>query len=64
VLQVAAGATANVTAAGDWTATSASSNAGTATLLAKGYAVNLASATGTAGWAVSNASGTTEAKYG
>jgi Ca2+-binding RTX toxin-like protein len=55
VLQVAAGAVANAAMAANWTATTASSNAGTATLQANGFAVNVAAATGAAGWAVSNA---------
>ncbi|MCT0198268.1 autotransporter-associated beta strand repeat-containing protein, partial [Synechococcus sp. CS-1325] len=55
VLVVSAGATGNATLAGAWTATAASSNAGTANLLAAGNAVNLAAATGANGWSVSNA---------
>ena len=55
VLAVAEGATANaeISAIG-FTATSQTSNAGTATLTSMGYAVNLANATGPNGYAVTN----------
>jgi Ca2+-binding RTX toxin-like protein len=55
ILTVAAGATANAAVTGAWTATSATANAGTATLTTNGYAVNLAAVTGGfAGFRVSN----------
>lgn len=55
ILTVAAGATANASVTGAWTATSATANAGTATLTTNGYAVNLAAVTGGfAGFRVSN----------
>ena len=54
-LVVAADAAVAATLAAGWVATLASSNAGTATLLANGYSVNLAASGGTAGWTVSNA---------
>jgi len=41
LLVVSAGATVNATLAAAWTATSGSSNAGTANLVAAGFAVNL-----------------------
>jgi len=59
VLAVSAGAGVNATLAGDWTATSSSSNAGTANLIAAGFAVNLAAASGANGWSVSNAGNAT-----
>ena len=55
VLVVSAGATVSATLAAAWTATAGSSNAGTANLVAAGYAVNLAAATSANGWSVSNA---------
>ena len=54
VLVVSAGATVNATLAAAWTATSGSSNAGTANLAANGYSVNLAATTEANGWSVSN----------
>ncbi len=58
-LQVSAGATANATLAAAWTATAATSNAGTATITAAGFAVNLTAATGANGWTVTNAASLT-----
>ena len=55
VLVVSAGATVNATLAAAWTATAGSSNAGTANLVAAGFAVNLVAATGANGWSVGNA---------
>jgi len=54
VLVVSAGATANATVSGAFTATAATSNAGSANLSSAGLAVNLAQATGTNGYAVTN----------
>ncbi|MEI8251920.1 MAG: peroxidase family protein, partial [Synechococcus sp. ELA057] len=54
VLVVSAGATANVTVTGAWTATATTSNAGTANLSSAGFGVNLGAATGTNGYAVTN----------
>ena len=54
-LVVSAGASASATMGGAWTATAATSNAGTASIAAAGFAVNLAAATGANGWTVSNA---------
>ena len=54
VLKVSAGATANANVSGGFTATAATSNAGIATLSSAGLAVNLALATGTNGFAVTN----------
>lgn len=54
VLNVAAGATANATLAANWTATAATINNGTASLTTSGFAVNVAAATGTSGFAITN----------
>jgi len=54
VLQIAGGASLSATLATAWSATAASSNAGTAGLLASGFSVNLAAVTGAKGWNVSN----------
>ena len=54
VLVVSAGATANVTMAGAWTATAATANNGTAYLNTNGFAVNLSLASGTAGFTFTN----------
>ena len=56
VVKVSAGATANATLAANWTATSATSNNGTAVIDAQGFAVNLSAATGSGSWIVLNAS--------
>ena len=49
ILQVAAGGIASATLAAAWTATSATSNLGTATINANGFTLNLAAASATAG---------------
>jgi Ca2+-binding RTX toxin-like protein len=54
VLVVSAGATANATVTGAWTAAATTSNAGTANLSSAGFGVNLGAATGTNGYAVTN----------
>ena len=54
-VQISSGATANITIAGAWTATSATSNNGTANVNASNFNVNLSAATGTSGWNVTNA---------
>ena len=54
-IKIYSGATANITMAGNWTATSVTSNNGTATLIASNFNVNLAAATGSNGWTVTNA---------
>jgi len=59
VLKVLSGATASVRLVGNWTATTSSSNYGTAELAARGFSVNLAAAWGDKGWWVSNSTGTT-----
>ena len=54
-LQVAAGATANATVTAAWTATSSTSNSGTANITTNGLVVNLAAVTGGAnGYSVTN----------
>jgi len=59
IVIVSAGATANATAVGSWTATGLSSNAGTATITASGYSIDVSAATGTSGWTISNNSSST-----
>ena len=59
VLVVSAGATANATLVASWTASAASVNAGTVSLIAGGFQANLAAATGGSGWSVSNSGNTT-----
>jgi hypothetical protein len=63
ILVVAAGATANATLAANWTATSATSNLGTANLTASDHSVDLStasiSAVGSHGFTVSNAGSAT-----
>ena len=59
ILLVAAGATANATAAAAWTATGSTSNAGTASVTASGFNINVASATGTSGWTLTNSGNAT-----
>jgi subtilisin family serine protease len=51
---VAVGAKARATAVNDWTATSQTSNTGTATVASGGFNLNLAAATGSNGWQLSN----------
>ena len=50
VLVVLSGATATATLGGAWTATSATSNAGTATINTNGYNVDISGAAGANGW--------------
>jgi len=52
---VSVGATAQATAVAGWTATSLTSNAGTASIASSGFNLNLAAATGPNGWQLSNA---------
>jgi Ca2+-binding RTX toxin-like protein len=54
ILVISALATATATIRGVWTATSATTNAGTASLTTAGFAVHLGAATGTAGFSVTN----------
>ena len=54
ILTVNSGAIANVIVAASWTATSATSNSGTANLSTKGFAVNLSSITTGSGFSVTN----------
>lgn len=56
ILQIAHGGTAHATLAGAWTATSATSNLGTATLSTAGFAVDLSAATSGNGFSVTNTS--------
>lgn len=58
ILVVSRRSTAIVTAAGNFTATSATINNGTSSINANGHAVNMASAGGSNGWTITNASGT------
>ncbi|MEI6028621.1 MAG: Ig-like domain-containing protein, partial [Betaproteobacteria bacterium] len=55
VIVVDAGATANITLGGNWTATAASSNSGTVNLTATGFNLDLALVSGSAGWNATNA---------
>ena len=59
VLVVSNDATVNATLASAWTATSSTSNDGTANLTVAGHNVNLNAASGANGWAVSNADNST-----
>ena len=60
ILQVAAGGTANATVTAAWTATSATSNLGTANISTSGYGVNLSAVTTGNGFTITNTgSGTT-----
>ena len=59
VVQISANATARITMAASWTANSATSNYGTANINANNFNVNLAAATGTNGWSVTNAGNST-----
>jgi Ca2+-binding RTX toxin-like protein len=54
ILTVSSAAIANVIVAASWTATSATSNSGTANLSTKGFAVNLSSITTGSGFSVTN----------
>ncbi len=54
-LVIQAGAAAVATIGGHWTASGGSSNAGSATVFAAGFNVNVASVSGVSGWALSNA---------
>lgn len=54
VLTVSSGAIGNVTVAASWTATSATSNSGTANLSTKGFSVNLSAITTGSGFIVTN----------
>ena len=56
IFNVSAGATVNVTVAAAWTATTATVNNGTANLFTNGYVVNLAAATGSYGFSLTNTS--------
>jgi Ca2+-binding RTX toxin-like protein len=58
ILNVYSGATANATVASNWTATSATSNDGAATIDASGKTISLASSTGTVGFTLNNSSST------
>ena len=58
ILKVLSGATALATAAGNFTATSATYNNGTAKINANGHNVSLASAGGANGWTITNSSAT------
>jgi subtilisin family serine protease len=55
---VSVGATAKATAVTNWTATSLTSNTGTATVVSGGFNLNLAAAIGPNGWQLSNAGNT------
>ena len=57
ILQVGAGATANATLAASWTATAASSNAGTAIINANGLNADLSAITNGSGWTIRNTNG-------
>jgi Ca2+-binding RTX toxin-like protein len=54
ILVVSAGAIANVTMATAWTANASTANAGSANIFTNGFVVNLAAATGSAGFNVTN----------
>ena len=54
VLIVSSGATATATATGNFTATSGTVNAGTASINASGHTVDLTTVTGTNGWTITN----------
>jgi Ca2+-binding RTX toxin-like protein len=56
---VSSGATLNATLSGAWTAKAATSNAGVTNLATSGLAVNLAAATGTSGYMVTNSGAAT-----
>ena len=58
IVQVTAGGTVNATVTQSWTATTATSNNGTASINANGYNVSLALARGTNGWTITNNSAT------
>jgi|GEM_PF-2734217 len=61
-LLVSSGATVTASIAAPWTATAATSNNGAATILAAGFDVTLAAATGTIGWTLTNAGNPTAVK--
>ncbi|MFO0180876.1 MAG: cadherin domain-containing protein, partial [bacterium] len=54
IINISAGATANATAVDAWTATASTSNAGTASITAAGFSINISSATGASGWTITN----------
>ena len=58
IMKVSAGATASAKAYGNFTATSATINNGSASINANGHTVNLASAGGSNGWTITNSSAT------
>lgn len=55
ILTVSTGASANATLAAAWTATSSSSNSGTASISTAGFSASVASAGGASGWTLTNA---------
>ncbi|MFN9988595.1 MAG: beta strand repeat-containing protein, partial [Pirellula sp.] len=59
VINVSAGATANVTVVAAWTATAASSNSGAANLTAGGFNLDVSSVAGTGSWVLSNSGNAT-----
>ena len=59
VIVVSSGAVVSASVSAGWTATAATSNAGSASIIANGKTVNLASAMGPNGWTVTNAGNTT-----
>jgi len=59
IVNISAGATANATAADAWTATAATSNAGTASITASGFSINVSAATGPSGWTITNSGNAT-----
>lgn len=59
VVAISAGAALDGRLAADWVATAATSNAGTAALVANGFDVDLAAAAGASGWTVSNGANAT-----
>ena len=60
IVNVSAGAAVNATLAANWTATTATSNNGTARVEANGFNVDLSAATGSQGWIVTNTAGYTQ----
>lgn len=54
-LIILAGATANATIGGHWVASPGTNNAGSASISAAGFNVNVGAVSGTSGWALSNA---------
>jgi Ca2+-binding RTX toxin-like protein len=55
-LSILAGATANATIGGHWAASAGTNNAGSASVFAAGFNVNLSAVSGPSGWELSNAS--------